>query len=120
MVRFPDAVKRRPQRFGLQPGAIVDLLVYGMRRFLDADLASRRFSYRRSDGSIQELTLKDVVDRARLFEMAYNPSDCIEIRWAAAPDSPEMATCQRHAPAEQRQRMKLYREWFVKRQRPFE
>ena len=42
-----------------------------------------RFARRRCDGSPWTLKLKDVLDRAVELEMAYNPNDCVEMRWAA-------------------------------------
>ena len=51
---------------------------------LATELASRKFSYPRSDGSAWTLALKDVVDRAADFsKAAYNPNDCVEFRWGA-------------------------------------
>jgi hypothetical protein len=50
--------------------------------------------------------------------MAYNPNDCVEIRWAAPPGSDEIKTCQRHAPAEQIAEMERLRAWFSTRDRP--
>ena len=52
------------------------------------------------------------------LEMAYDPNDCVEVRWGAAPGTDEHATCRRHAPAEQRARMERYREWFREGRRP--
>jgi hypothetical protein len=52
------------------------------------------------------------------FEMAYNPNDCVELRWGAADNSEESATCRRHAPSAQRDKMSKYREWFHERRRP--
>jgi hypothetical protein len=36
--------------------------------------------------------------------MAYNPNDCVELRWGA-PDIEEASTCKRHAAAAQRAKM---------------
>ena len=58
------------------------------------------------------------VVRDRGFEMAYNPNDCVEVRWAAPEGSTEMSTCRRHAPRDQRARMESYRSWFRTRHRP--
>jgi hypothetical protein len=85
---------------------------------LQADLSARKFSYTRSDGSQWTLTLKDVVDRAADFEMAYNLNDCVELRWGAPVNSDEASTCKRHAPAAQRARMSDYRAWFRERHWP--
>jgi hypothetical protein len=50
--------------------------------------------------------------------MGYNPNDCVEIRWGAEPGTEEYASCQRHAPVEQRKRMGAVREWFREAKRP--
>ncbi|MEQ8894311.1 MAG: NlpC/P60 family protein [Sandaracinaceae bacterium] len=117
---FPEVVRRNPERFGLSDGdaADVDAAVERVRARQQETLRSRTFQYVRSDGQSQQLTLADVIARARGFEMSYNPNDCIEIRWAAPEGSPEMQSCRRHAPAEHRARMREYRTWFSTRRRP--
>jgi hypothetical protein len=85
---------------------------------LASELAARKFSYTRSDGSAWTLTIKDVVDRAATLEMAYNLNDCVELRWGAPEKSDEASTCKRHAPGEQRAKMAKYRAWFHERSRP--
>ena len=85
---------------------------------LASELAARKFSYTRSDGSQWTLTLKDVVDRMPALEMAYNVNDCVELRWGAPEGSEEAATCKRRAPAAQRAKMAEYRAWFNERRRP--
>jgi hypothetical protein len=50
--------------------------------------------------------------------MAYNPNDCAEVRWGADTKTPDYATCNRHAPVEQRSRMQEYRAWFHEARRP--
>ena len=50
--------------------------------------------------------------------MAYNPNDCVELRWGAPDKSEEASTCKRHAPAAQRAKMTKYRTWFHERRRP--
>jgi hypothetical protein len=115
---FPAAVERRPERFGLGAGAPVEPAVAALRERLAQELASRRFRYVRSDGSAQDLTLEQLVDRRVGLEVAYNPNDCVEVRWAAPEGSEESGTCRRRAPEEQRLRMEEYRSWFRARQRP--
>ena len=63
-------------------------------------------------------SLKDVVDREPSLEMAYNPNDCVELRWAAPEGSEEASTCKRHAPEAQRAKMIGYRNWFRDRHWP--
>ena len=64
------------------------------------------------------LSLKDVIDRTVALEMAYNPNDCVELRWAAPARSKEESTCRRHAPQTQRAKMVRYRPWFHERHWP--
>jgi hypothetical protein len=52
------------------------------------------------------------------FEMAYNPNDCVELRWGAPENSEEASTCKRHAPQAQRAKMSEYRAWFRERHWP--
>jgi len=89
-----------------------------LQSVLTAELAKRKFTYPRSDGSAWTLALKDVANRAAALEMAYNPNDCVELRWGAAANSDEAATCKRHAPSAQRAKMANYRAWFHERTRP--
>ena len=77
-----------------------------------------KFTDQRSDGSEATLTLADLLGRADGLEVAYNPNDCVEVRWGAPPSSNEASTCRRHAPADQVARMEEYRVWFHERRRP--
>lgn len=115
---FPDEVARRPERSGIRPDDVAGV-VASVRARRDEELAARHFAYTRSDGSTQTLTLSEVVGRASAFEVSWNPNDCPEIRWGAAPETPEMATCVRRAPADQTARMEqTMRAWFHARARP--
>jgi hypothetical protein len=89
-----------------------------LQNVLASELAARKFSYPRSDGSPWTLALKDVMERAVDLEMAYNPNDCVELRWGAPAQSQEAATCKRYAPGAQRAKMAKYRAWFHERRRP--
>ncbi len=84
----------------------------------DEALQERTVQYVRSDGSKWTLTLEEVVSRQKDLEMAYNPNDCPETRWAAPKDSDEARTCRRKAPPDQRFKMRLARPWFEARRRP--
>ena len=84
MVRgFPDRVARRPERYAIANGKSAADVKAELQSALAAQLAARKFSYLRSDGSQWTLSLKDVVDRAGDLEMAYNLNDCVELRWGA-------------------------------------
>jgi hypothetical protein len=115
---FPDRVARRPERYAMPAGKSPAEVKAELQNVLASELAARKFSYPRSDGSPWTLSVKDVVDRATLLEMAYNVNDCVELRWGAPEKSEEAATCKRYAPAAQRAKMTKYRIWFHERRRP--
>jgi hypothetical protein len=115
---FPDRVARRPERYAMPQGKSVADVKAELEGVLASEIVTRKFSYTRSDGSAWTLALKDVMNRATDFEMAYNPNDCVELRWGAPTNSEEAATCKRHAPSAQREKMSKYRAWFHDRRRP--
>jgi len=115
---FPDRVARRPDRYAMPRGKSVAAVKAELESVLAAELAARKFSYPRTDGSQWTLTLKDVIDRATELEMAYNVNDCVELRWGAAEKSDESSTCKRYASRAQRTKMAEYRAWFHERRRP--
>jgi len=114
---FPARVARGPQRYALG-GQSLDAVRSRLESILREQSAARRFVYQRSNGSDWTVTLADVLARGPGLEVAYNPNDCVELRWGAPPGSDEAATCTRHAPREQAERMERYREWFHERRRP--
>jgi hypothetical protein len=115
---FPDKVARQPERFAMPAGKSAAAVKGELEGVLASEFASRKFAYTRSDGSQWTLSLKDLMERAGALEMAYNPNDCVELRWGAPPNSQEAATCKRYAPQAQRTKMQRYRAWFSERRRP--
>jgi hypothetical protein len=115
---FPERFVRRSNRYAIPPGKSVTEVKNELQAALNSELASRKVTYTRSDGSQWTLSVKDVVDRATDLEMAYNPNDCVELRWGASDNSEEASTCRRHAPQAQRTRMSNYRAWFRDRHWP--
>ena len=115
---FPERVARRPERFAMPKDKSAADVKAELESVLAAEIASRKFSYTRSDGSQWTLALKDVITRMRALEMAYNVNDCVELRWGAPENSEEASTCRRHAPSAQRAKMTQYRAWFQERRRP--
>ncbi len=121
---FAAKIQRQPDSFGVPAGperpaalaAVVRQLEQAKATLLAAETS--RFTYTRSDGSTWTLTLADLLARAPLLEMAYNPNDCPELRWGADLASPEGRTCNRRAPPEQQAKMQRYRTWFAERKRP--
>jgi hypothetical protein len=115
---FPDRVARRPERYAMPRGKSAADVKAELQSVLASELGARKFSYPRSDGSPWTLALKDVLDRTVELEMAYNPNDCVELRWGAPARSQEASTCRRSAPSAQRAKMTKYRPWFNERRRP--
>jgi hypothetical protein len=115
---FPDRVARRPERYAMPKGKSAAEVTAELQAVLASELAARKFSYTRMDGSQWSLTLKDVLDRAPDLEMAYNINDCVEARWGAPESSEEAATCKQRASAAQQKKMSEYRAWFSERRRP--
>ena len=115
---FPERFARRSDRYALPAGKSVADMKNELQGVLASELAARKISYTRSDGSPWTLSVKDVVDRTADFEMAYNPNDCVELRWGAPENSEEASTCKRHAPQAQRAKMSEYRAWFRERHWP--
>jgi hypothetical protein len=115
---FPDRVARRPERYAMPQGKSVAEVKAELDSVLALELAARKFSYPRTDGSAWTLSLKDVNDRMASLEMAYNVNDCVELRWGAPEGSAEASTCKRRAPSAQRAKMADYRAWFHERRRP--
>src|SRR5262249_57716639 len=107
-----DRVARRPERYAMPAGKSATDVKAELQSVLAAELPARKVSYLRSDGSSWTLSLKDVMDRMIAFEMAYNPNDCVELRWGAPAHNDESATCRRHAPSSQREEVSRYREWL--------
>jgi len=120
---FAEKVRRTPEAFGLDPKADPALLEQTLR-YLDehreqllADPA-HAITYERSDKTTWTLGLDEIIRRAAALELAYNPNDCPEVRWAAPAGSPELATCDRRAPDDQQIKLRYYRVWFAERRRP--
>ncbi len=118
VLNFPERVEKYPHRFVLPKGVSQAQLRRNLTRKIKTLTQARKYTYRRSDGSTWPLTLADVLSRIKRFEVSYNPNECVERRWAAEPGSKEIATCNRRAPEDQQMKVRLYRPWFEKRERP--
>jgi hypothetical protein len=115
---YPEHFATHTDRYKIPFGQTASSAKANLDSVLASELAARKFTYTRSDGSQWTLSLKDVVDRANDLEMGYNLNDCVELRWGAAANSEEAATCKRHAPQAQRAKMAQYRPWFRERNWP--
>ncbi len=115
---FPDLVARSPGDFNISGTVDREQIKKKLQAILDKKVSELSINYTRTDGSIQKLTIGEILERREAFEMAYNPNDGIEIRWGAPENSDERATCLRHAPSVQLARMHSVRTWFIKRLHP--
>jgi len=117
LAALPDRIVRHPELYVLGGGRAQDARA-AVQAFHAQRVRERTIVYTRSDGSPWTLTVAEILARKAAFEMAYNPNDCVELRWGAAEGTEEYAPCRRHAPAEQRARMETYRPWFREARRP--
>ncbi len=118
VLNFPDKVVRSPEDFNFSGQGSPEEVRTKLQSLLDKRTSEISVSYTRTDGSLQKLTVRELLNRRDAFEMAYNPNDGIEIRWGAPENSDERATCRRHAPAYQLETMRSVRIWFSKRLHP--
>jgi hypothetical protein len=118
VLNFPDKVVRSPGDFNFSGQGSPEQVRTKLQSILDQKTSEISITYTRTDGSLQELTVRELLDRRDAFEMAYNPNDCIESRWGAPETSDERATCRRHAPSYQLETMRSVRKWFTKRLHP--
>ncbi|MGC1391830.1 MAG: hypothetical protein WA816_12405 [Bacteroidales bacterium] len=115
---FPDLIARSPEDYNISRLVSPDQEKKKLQSILDKKVSELSISYTRTDGSIQKLTIGEILKRRDIFEMAYNPNDGIEIRWGAPENSAERSTCRRHSPAKQLETMRSVRTWFHKRLHP--
>jgi hypothetical protein len=115
---FPDLVVRSPGDFKISGNVTPGQVKEKLKAILDQKGSELSISYIRTNGSLQKLTMGDILLRRDAFEMAYNPNDGIEIRWGAPENSDERATCRRQAPTNQLEKMRSVRTWFSKRLHP--
>lgn len=115
---FPERVAAFPQDFKVSRHNSLEETRQNLQALLEKKVAGMSITYTRSDGSPQELSIAEILQRKEAFEMAYNPNDCVEVRWGAPENSTERATCKRHAPPYQRKTMESVRKWFTQRLHP--
>jgi len=118
LLSFPDRVARAPQSYVLPKRRTLEQVKQELEALLGRWSREATITYIRSNGKPQVLTVEEILKRGDALEMAYNPNDCIEIRWGAPEGSPERAACGRRAPLAQQERMRTLRAWFHKRLRP--
>ncbi len=113
---FPQRVITDPSRFSLSSDERPEQAKAKMLALAKEFMAANGIQYINSDGSNRKLTMADVIARSKELEVAYNPNDCVELRWGASGD--ELKSCKRRAPEAQQAKMQQYRSWFASRNRP--
>lgn len=114
---LPDRIRRYPPLYRLG-GEGPNQAAARIAALHASRAGERSIQYVRTDGSTWRLSLAEIYARLAAMEVAYNPNDCVELRWGAAPNSQEAATCGRRAPQNQQARMEEYRPWFRNTTRP--
>ena len=114
---FPKQIAQHPDLFVMR-GSRPEQVQAEIEQYHASLSQERKIYYTRSDGSQWALSIAEVLARKSAYEMAYNPNDCVEIRWGAKPGTNEYSTCRRHAPEEQHAKMEHYRLWFHELRRP--
>jgi hypothetical protein len=115
---FPDLVVRSPEDFNISGPDSPEQVKKKLQSVMEKEVSRLSISYIRTNGSLQKLTIGEILKRRDAFEMSYNPNDGIEIRWGAPENSDERATCHRKAPSNQLETMRSVRKWFTKRLHP--
>jgi hypothetical protein len=118
VLNFPDRVAASPEDFKISKHKSADEIKSNLQSLLEKKVSELTITYTRSDGSSRDLTVAEILKRRDAFEMAYNPNDCVEIRWGAPENSEEWATCRHQAPPYQRKTMETVRKWFAQRLHP--
>jgi hypothetical protein len=118
VLNFPNRVADSPKDFNVPKLSSPENIKSKLQEMLDKKTAELTISYMRTDGSLQELTIAEILKRRDAFEVAYNPNDCVEIRWGAPENSVERSTGKRHAPSNQQVTMQKVRTWFAQRLHP--
>ncbi len=115
---FIGRVMAKPQRFKIGKRESLSEIKSKLEKLSEKLAGELSITYRRSDGSPWKLTIAEILKREEALEMAYNPNDCVEIRWGAPIGSDEISTCRGRAPRSQIEKMEKLRVWFRKRLHP--
>jgi hypothetical protein len=117
LLDFPEKVVRYPELFNLTAESASQVKTR-IEQLHEQLISEKKIRYVRSNGKPWELSVAEILARKPDFEMAYNPNDCIEIRWGAKAGTEEYASCKRHAPQPQIEKMAAMRRWFHDAKRP--
>ena len=115
LLDFPEKVRRNPDSFLWQGDFSIDEMIHNLDEKHRIWADEIRIGLTRSDGRDIEISLAEVIRNMDALEMGYNQNDCIEFRWGIKTDLHTPGSYIRHAPEDQRKRMRSYRHWFRER-----
>lgn len=118
LLEFPEQLVRTPSHFRIPRWTTPEKIRQQLQELSVKKAETTTFTYTRSNGAAQSLTIADVLKRRAAFETGYNPNDGVEIRWGAPEGSEEIGSCRRRAPSSQVETMARLRTWFQKRLHP--
>jgi hypothetical protein len=118
LLEFPEKIIHSPQSYRYPKNKTPEQVKTELEELHQKWAREMTITYARSNGTPRTLTVEEILERKAALEMAYNPNDCIEIRWGAPEGSEELSTCRRRAPASQQDKMKSLRHWFREHRRP--
>jgi hypothetical protein len=118
LLEFPEKTLRSPQFYRYPKGKTPEQVKKELEGLLQKWAREGTIVYTGSNGTPRTLTIEEIIRRKAALEMAYNPNDCVEIRWGAPEGSEELSACRQRAPAPQLEKMKSLRHWFRERRRP--
>lgn len=115
---FPQKAAAHPERYRLPANLTQKEIIQQLENLMLKETSSRNIAYCNSNGDTITLNLHEILRRKASFEVAYNPNDCIELRWGEADDSLKKTTCRHRTPASQYAIMQNIRKWFEQRLHP--
>src|ERR1700722_17146931 len=74
---YPDKVARQPERYAMPRAESVAQVKAELQSVLGSELARRKFTYTRSDGSTWKLSLQGRIDRAAALGLPHTLNDCV-------------------------------------------
>jgi hypothetical protein len=117
LLNFPEKIVHYPELFNLTAQSATQVKTE-IEQLHEKLITEKKIQYVRSNGKPWELSVAEILARKSAFEMAYNPNDCVEIRWGAKVGTEEYASCIRHASPVQVNQMVAVRDWFRNAKHP--
>ena len=115
---YPDRVARQPGRYAMPKDKSLAEVKAELQSVLASELATRKFSYARSDGVAVDAFAQGRDRPCRPSRNGVQPKRLRRGPLGPPDNSDEASTCRRHAPSAQRAKMTDHRSWFRDRHWP--